>query len=59
MTSEFLLGAQLSSWPHPMIGGLWKLHDPLTKRQVITDEDALSLYLPTGKLDNQCHQYLW
>jgi hypothetical protein len=42
-----------------MIGGLWKLHDPLTKRQVITDEDALSLYLPTGKLDNQCHQYLW
>jgi hypothetical protein len=28
-----------------MVGGLWKLYDPQTKRQVITDEEARSRYL--------------
>jgi radical SAM superfamily enzyme YgiQ (UPF0313 family) len=30
---------------HPMLGGLWRIKDPLTRRQVVTDEEARHLYL--------------
>jgi radical SAM superfamily enzyme YgiQ (UPF0313 family) len=30
---------------HPMLGGIWRIKDPLTKRQVVTDEEARHLYL--------------
>jgi radical SAM superfamily enzyme YgiQ (UPF0313 family) len=47
MTREFVYWAHsYHRGRHPMIGGLWKLYDPHTKRQVITDEEARSLYLP-------------
>lgn len=47
MTREFLYWSySYRRGRHPMIGGLWKLHDPQTKRQVITDEEALHHYLP-------------
>lgn len=46
MTREFLYWAySYRLGLHPMIGGLWKLYDPQTKRQVITDEDARNRYL--------------
>jgi radical SAM superfamily enzyme YgiQ (UPF0313 family) len=47
MTREFLYwGYSYHRGRHPMIGGLWKLHDPHTKRQVITDEESRSRYFP-------------
>ncbi len=47
MTREFLYWAySYRRGRHPMIGGLWKLYDPQTKRQVITDEEARNYYLP-------------
>jgi hypothetical protein len=46
MTREFLYWAySYRRGLHPMVGGLWKLYDPQTKRQVITDEEARSRYL--------------
>lgn len=30
---------------HPMLGGIWRIKDPLTRRQVVTDEEARHLYL--------------
>jgi radical SAM superfamily enzyme YgiQ (UPF0313 family) len=48
MTREFIYWAHsYHRSRHPMIGGLWKLYDPHTKRQVITDEEARSLYFPS------------
>jgi radical SAM superfamily enzyme YgiQ (UPF0313 family) len=47
MTSEFIYWAHsYHRGRHPMIGGVWKLRDPHTKRQVITDEEARGQYLP-------------
>jgi radical SAM superfamily enzyme YgiQ (UPF0313 family) len=47
MTREFIYWAySYRRGRHPMIGGLWKLYDPQTKRQVISDEEARSHYLP-------------
>jgi radical SAM superfamily enzyme YgiQ (UPF0313 family) len=47
MTREFIYWAySYHRGRHPMIGGLWKLYDPQTKRQVITDEDSRNLYFP-------------
>ena len=46
MTKEFIYWA--SSYRrgrHPMLGGIWKLYDPQTKRCVITDEEARHYYL--------------
>lgn len=46
MTREFLYWAySYRRGRHPMLGGLWKLYDPQTKRCVITDEEARSYYL--------------
>jgi radical SAM superfamily enzyme YgiQ (UPF0313 family) len=46
MTREFLYWSySYRRGRHPMIGGLWKLHDPHTKRQVITDAEAHAYYL--------------
>lgn len=46
MTREFIYWAHsYHRGRHPMIGGVWKLYDPKTKRQVLTDEEARSLYL--------------
>src|SRR5712691_9948107 len=46
MTREFLYWAySYRRGLHPMVGGLWKLYDPQTKRQVITDEEARTHYL--------------
>jgi len=47
MTREFLYwGYSYHRGRHPMLGGVWKLYDRKTKRQVITDEEARSRYLP-------------
>jgi len=46
MTREFLYWSySYRRGRHPMIGGLWKLYDPQTKRCVITDEEARGHYL--------------
>jgi radical SAM superfamily enzyme YgiQ (UPF0313 family) len=46
MTREFLYWAySYRRGRHPMIGGLWRLYDPHTKRQVITDAEAQAYYL--------------
>ena len=46
MTREFIYWAHsYRRGRHPMLGGVWKLHDPQTKRQVITDEEARARYL--------------
>jgi len=46
MTREFLYWAySYRRGLHPMVGGLGKLYDPQTKRQVITDEEARTHYL--------------
>jgi radical SAM superfamily enzyme YgiQ (UPF0313 family) len=46
MTREFLYWAySYRRGRHPMVGGVWKLHDPQIKRQVITDEEARTHYL--------------
>jgi hypothetical protein len=48
MTREFLYWSySYRRGRHPMVGGLWKLYDPHTKRQVITDEEARTHYLAT------------
>ncbi len=47
MTSEFVYWAiAYYRGRHPMLGGVWKLYDKKTKRQVITDEEARSQYFP-------------
>jgi radical SAM superfamily enzyme YgiQ (UPF0313 family) len=46
MTREFLYwGYSYRRGRHPMLGGLWKIYDKKTKRQVITDAEARALYL--------------
>ncbi len=46
MTREFLYwGYSYRRGRHPMLGGLWKMHDEKTKRRVITDDEARALYL--------------
>jgi len=46
MTKEFIYWAySYGRGRHPMIGGVWKLYDPQTKRCVITDEEARHYYL--------------
>ena len=35
---------------HPMLGGLWRIKDPLTRRQVVTDEEARHLYLDGAQI---------
>lgn len=50
MTREFIYWAySYYCGRHPMIGGVWKLYDPQTKRQVITDEESRSRYLPNWR----------
>lgn len=45
MTKEFIYWAySYRRGRHPMLGGVWKLYDPQTKRQVITDEEARHFY---------------
>jgi hypothetical protein len=47
MTREFLYWSySYRRGRHPMLGGLWKLYDPQTKRQVISDAEARGRYLP-------------
>jgi len=46
MTREFLYwGYSYRRGRHPMLGGLWKMYDEKTKRRVITDDEARTLYL--------------
>jgi len=46
MTKEFIYwSSSYRRGRHPMLGGVWKLYDPQTKRCVITDEEARHYYL--------------
>jgi len=46
MTREFLYWAHsYRRGRHPMLGGLWRLYDPQTKRLVISDDEARDHYL--------------
>ncbi|MGH7964738.1 MAG: B12-binding domain-containing radical SAM protein, partial [Candidatus Binatia bacterium] len=50
MTKEFIYWAHsYRRGRHPMLGGVWKLHDTKTKRCVITDEEARAYYLAGQK----------
>jgi radical SAM superfamily enzyme YgiQ (UPF0313 family) len=41
---------------HPMIGGIWRQRDARARRQVISDADALRLYLMPGALNHEEHE---